>query len=131
MVIEQLMAGAFFHHAAQEVAQGLLFFGTEYAEHFLVRGNCVVDDRGRDITAFAGEVGLQNAPVLGVLFSLHQAAAFQRSESELNTLRTDQQPSGEFGAGQAGFVGELAQHADLGVLTPWLLTASLTVVSEK
>ena len=71
MVAEQLMAGALFDDAAQQFAQGLLLFGTEYAEHLVVCGDRVVDDSGRDVTAFAGEVGLQNPPVLRVLFSFH------------------------------------------------------------
>jgi len=87
MVIEQLMAGALFHHAAQQFAQGPLLVGAEHAEHLLVRGNRFVDHRPRDITAFAGEVGPQNAPVLRVLLAFHQTAAFERGERELNPLR--------------------------------------------
>jgi len=64
------------------------------------------------------EVCPQNAPVLRILFSFHQAAAFERGESELNSLRADQQSPGQFGPGQAGFVGELRSTPIWAVLTP-------------
>ena len=113
VVVEELVPGALLHHAAQQLAQGQLLFGTEHAEHFFVCGNRVADHRGRDSTAFASQVGPQNPPMLRILFSFHQTAAFERGERELNPLRTDQQSSGKFGAGQAGFVRQLAQHPDL------------------
>ena len=53
MVVEQLMPGALLDHSAQQVAQGPLLFGAEYTEDLLVRGNCIVDDGGRDVSSLA------------------------------------------------------------------------------
>ena len=59
--------GALFDHPTQQFAQRLLLFGAEHAEHLLVRGDGVADHRGDDVAALIGEVGLQDAPVLGIL----------------------------------------------------------------
>src|ERR1700747_2628688 len=90
VVFEQLVARALFNHPAQQFTQGLLLVGAEYAEHVVVSGHGVADHRAHDITSFVGEVGLQNAFVLGVLLSLHQTTAFERGEGQLNALGADQ-----------------------------------------
>ena len=51
--------------------------------------------------------------MLRILLALHQAAPLERRERQLHALRADQQPTREFGTGQPGLVGELAQHTDL------------------
>jgi hypothetical protein len=71
MVSEEFVAGALFDDPAQQFTQSLLLLRAEYAEHLLVSGHRVGDHRGHDVTSFVGEVGLQDALVLGVLLSLH------------------------------------------------------------
>ena len=95
IALGQLVSGALFDDPAQQFAQGLLLPGAEYTEHLLVSGHGVTEHLGHHISPLIGQVGLQDALVLGVLLSFHQAAPFECRESQLHPLRADQQAPGE------------------------------------
>lgn len=74
------MARTLFDHPAEECLQLLLLLVTEYAEHPVMGRDGIGDDGGGHRPAFIGEEDLQNAPVLGILFTLDQAPLLQRGE---------------------------------------------------
>jgi hypothetical protein len=79
-----------------------------------VRSNRVVHDGRGDLSTPVGQEGLQDAAVLGILLALHETTLLQGGQRELHALGADEQAARQFGARQAGFVRQLAQHADLG-----------------